>query len=210
MQRSFLPRDGLLSAPAPADPGPACDEQGGLGFWLWRLAGCAGRGAPWVPSRSAGRWDCSQWPRAQCNGCLWLVTQHRTRPDGACAEKVLVWTCTRVPGEPRPEPHAGSAAPRERGQRPLSGLRRLTCLWATTGTLGVLGVLLLPLLSFPKLREKSGLQLFQEVGAGPPAAVLHNRPAPGSASLAAPAATNPGCCTTCVLPSPAPSQISRV
>lgn len=33
--------------------GPACDERGGLGLWLWRLECCAGRGAPWVPSRSA-------------------------------------------------------------------------------------------------------------------------------------------------------------
>lgn len=60
---------------------------------------------------------------------MWLVTQHRTRPDGACAEKVLVWTCTRVPGEPWPEPHTGSAARRERGQRPLLGLLRPSCLW---------------------------------------------------------------------------------
>lgn len=116
------PGNGLLSPPAPVDPRAWVGWGSGCGGWNV-VQGRSSLGAKQVCWRMGPQ----QWPRAQCDGCLWLVTRHRTRPDGARAEKVLVWTCTRVRGShglsPTPAVPAAALRPPET-ELPLGNHRR--------------------------------------------------------------------------------------
>lgn len=108
--------------------------------WAGVLAAAAGMlcraGAPWVPSRSAGGWDRSSGrghnATAACGLSLGIGHGQTAHVQRKC------WC-----GHALEFGGATARAPRRLCQRPLSGLLRPSCLWATTGALGVH---LLPLL----------------------------------------------------------------